>query len=65
MGKFFENRYARLGALMLGVAVLIYSLIWLVLVIFNVRDFPQLIQLSLSVLGAGLLVYKFLSQRVF
>ena len=64
MQQFLNNRYVRLTGLTVGIAALLYSLIWIVLITVGLEDFPQFLQISLSVLGASVLVYKFFSQRI-
>jgi hypothetical protein len=65
MQQFLNNRYVRLGGLTLGVGTLFFLLIWLVMTTIGLKDFPVGLEAMLAFLGAGVLVYKFLSQRVF
>lgn len=64
MDKFLNNRYIQLAGLTLGLSVLFYVVIWLFCVTVGLRDFPAFLQGMLAVLGAGLVVYKFFSQRI-
>jgi len=63
--EFFNNRYFQLGLLTLGLGLLFWALFWLVLMLVGLSDFPVAIQLTISFLGAGVLVYKFFSDRIF
>lgn len=63
--NFFENRYTQLALLTLGLSLLFWVLIWLVLRGVGVNDFPVGLQIAVSFLGAGLVVYKFFSNRIF
>lgn len=65
MQQFFNNRYVRLAGLTLGIAALLFAVIWLFCQMVGLNDFPVALQLTLAFLAAGVLVYKFLSQRVF
>ncbi|HET8690350.1 MAG TPA: hypothetical protein VFL81_02850 [Candidatus Saccharimonadales bacterium] len=60
-----NNRYLQLSILTVGLAVVIYLLIWLVFSLIGLSDFPKGLQLAVAVLGAGLLVYKFFADRIF
>ena len=64
MNEFLTNRYVRLGLLTLLIAALIYTIIFIVLSLVGMNDFPQFIRITISVLGAGLLVYKFLADKI-
>ncbi|HEX8389892.1 MAG TPA: hypothetical protein VF597_00535 [Candidatus Saccharimonadales bacterium] len=63
--QLFENRYVRLTLLTLAIGLLFWAIIWLVLTLVGINDFPTSIQLTLAFLGAGLLVYKFFAGRIF
>ncbi len=65
MQQLFNNRYVRLVALTVGVSTLIYALLWTIFMVIGLEDFPALLHVGLSLLGGGLLVYKFLAGRVF
>ncbi len=65
MQQFFENRYVQLGLLTLGLGLLFWAIIWLILRALGLGDFPMALQVSVSFLGAGLLVYKFFAGRIF
>lgn len=58
------NRYVRLSLLTLLLAALIYTIIFIVFSLIGLGDFPQFLRITISVLGAGLLVYKFFAQRI-
>jgi hypothetical protein len=60
-----NNRYVQLGALSLGLAVLIYLVLWLLFSLLQIDGFPVGLQIAIAILGAGLLVYKFFSDRIF
>ena len=64
MQQFFNNRYVRLGGLTLGLSVLFYVVVWLFCEVVGLSDFPTFLQVSLSVLGAGVLVYRIFSRRI-
>lgn len=65
MQQLFNNRYVRLAGLTLGVAALLFAVIWLFCLIVGLNEFPIGLQVTLALLAAGVLVYKFLAQRVF
>lgn len=50
--------------MVLGIAVLIYIMLWLLLPMIQIHDFPPFLQAVLSLLGAGLLSYKYLAPRI-
>lgn len=64
MNEFLSNRYVRLGLLTLLLATLIYTIIFIVFSLIGLKDFPQFLRITISVLGAGLLVYKFFAGRI-
>ena len=57
------GHYGRLFALWLGISALIYILLYLVFMVMEI-EFPTFLHVSVSVLGSGYLVYKFLLRRV-
>lgn len=59
-----NNRYLRMALLGLVIAVLLYLVIWLILSAIGLKDFPQFMHVSVSVLAAGYLVYQFLGDRI-
>lgn len=63
--EIFNNRYVQLGLLTLGLGLLFWAIIWLVLRALGLQEFPTVLQVSVSFLGAGLLVYKFFAGRIF
>lgn len=64
MNEFLSNRYVRLGLLTLLVAALIYTLLFILFKFVGLDSFPQFLRITISLLGAGLLVYKFFAQRI-
>lgn len=64
MQQFFRSRYAQIVGLTLGLALTFYLVIWLVMSLVGLADFPQAIQVILALLGAGLVVYKFFAGRI-
>lgn len=65
MEQFFNNKYVRLGALTLGIGLLLWGVIWLFSMMAGLKDLPLAFQWVLAFLAAGVLVYKFLANRVF
>lgn len=63
--NFLNNRYVQLSLLTLGIGLLLWALFWLGLHALGLDDFPLMLQLAVSFLGAGLLVTKFFSNRIF
>lgn len=63
--NFLDNRYTRLALLTVGLGLLLWALFWFVLMALGVQGFPVGLQIAAAFLGAGLLVYRFLSHRVF
>lgn len=63
MNEFFTNRYVRLSMLTIGIAVLIYMLLYLIFMLLELA-LPNALQIMVSVLAAGYLVYKYFSQRI-
>jgi hypothetical protein len=63
--NFLDNRYTRLALLTLGLGLLLWAIFWFVLSALGIRGFPVTLQLIAAFLGAGLVVYRYLSQRVF
>ena len=63
--NFLENRYVQLVALTLGLGLLFWAVFWLVLGALGLNDFPVGLQLLVAFLGAGLIVTKFISNRIF
>lgn len=61
----FENRYVQLSLLTIGIGLVFWAIIWIILGAVGIHDFPVGLQLAASFLGAGLIVYKYLSDRVF
>lgn len=63
--EIFSNRHVRLILLTLGLGLLLWAVIWSILSVVGLRDFPVGLQVALAFLGSGLLVYKVFSNRVF
>lgn len=64
MQQFFNNRYTQLAVLTVVLSSLFFAVIWLVAQNIGLRDFPVTLEIMLSVLGAGFVVYKYLSRRI-
>lgn len=60
----FSNRYLQMSLLGLGIAVLIYLLLWLILSTLGLDDFPVWMRVTVAVLAAGYVVYQFFSDRI-
>lgn len=65
MQNFFNNRYARLALLTLGIGALLYLVIWLIASMAGLDNLSPFLIFMLSALGAGLTVYKLFAQRVY
>lgn len=64
--QWLNNRYVQLSLLTVFIAVLLYVIIWLIIdVALGLHTFPPALIFTLSVLGSGLLVYKFFASRIF
>jgi hypothetical protein len=62
--QWLSNRYVQLGLLTVLLAALIYTLIFILFGLIGLGSFPQFLRITISVLGAALLVYKFFEQRI-
>lgn len=60
----FNNRYTKLALLTLAIATLIYILVWVVGYFTGVK-LPGGLTTTLSLLGAGYLVYTFFASHVY
>ncbi len=60
-----NNRYVQLMLLTLGLGLLFWAIIWLVLRALGLQDFPVMLQLAIAFLGSGLIVSRYLANRVF
>lgn len=58
------GRFLKLAGLTLLLATMIYVLQLFLFAIFHI-NFPQFLRVLISVLAAGLLVYKYFEDRVF
>lgn len=65
MQQFFNNRYTRLAALVLGLGTVVFLILWLVARAVGLQDFPPILIALVAFLGVGALVYKFIAHRVF
>jgi hypothetical protein len=59
----FSNTYVQTALLGLGIAALIYLLLLVVFAALNI-PFPQFLHLTVSILSAGYIVYRFLMPRL-
>lgn len=64
MQEFFTNHYVRLLLLTLILSLLFYIIISLFIGAVGIEGFSNFLRVMISVLGAGLLVYKFFADRV-
>lgn len=64
MQQFFNNRYVQLTGLTIVVGTLFFLMIWLVSSVIGLDQFPVALQAVLAFLAAGIVVYKFFSQRI-
>ena len=65
VNEFFSNRYIQLALLTLGLGLLFWATLWLIFFAIGIKDFPVLLEVAVSFLGAGLLVAKYFASRVF
>lgn len=65
MQQLFNNRYTRLALLTAGLSALFFAILWLIAQIIGLKDFPVELEILVSVLGAGVVVYKFFAFRMF
>ncbi len=65
MQQFLNNRYVQLAGLTLGLAILFFLVIWVVSSVIGLKGFPLGLEVVVAVLGAGIIVYKFFSNRIF
>lgn len=63
--EFLNNRYVKLTLLTLGLAALIWIVLWFVFNLSIGLDLPNGLMVFVSVLAAGYLVYQFFSQRIY
>ena len=57
------GHYGRLFALWLGISALIYIFLFLLFMALGIQ-FPTFMHVTVSLLGSGYLVYKFLLRRI-
>ncbi|OYW44365.1 hypothetical protein B7Z28_00120 [Candidatus Saccharibacteria bacterium 32-45-3] len=60
-----SNRYAKLLLLTLAMTAMFTLLLFLLFELIGLHDFPFAFIVMLSVLGSGMLVYKYVAPRVF
>lgn len=65
MQQFFSNRYVQLAALTLGLGTLFFLILWLIFTLLGYNDAPLGLVAVGSYLGAGVVVAKYLSGRIF
>lgn len=63
--EILNNRYTKLTLLTLGIGTLLWVIFWLILMSLGINDFPVALQMAAAYLGASLLVYKYLANRIF
>lgn len=63
--ELLNNRYVRLVLLTLGLGLLFWAITWVILNSVGLKDFPVMLQVAFSFLAAGLLVAKYLANRIF
>ena len=63
--RFFNSRPFKLVLITLGIALVLYLLLMFIFPLINVYDFPPFLHWFFSLLGAGLIVYKFFMGRIF
>lgn len=63
--EIITSRWAKLTLLGLGLGTLLWVIFWLVLRAMGINDFPMLLQIAVAYLSAGLLITRYLSQRIF
>ena len=65
MQQLLGNRYFRMATLTARVALILSLFLWLLFSLLGWRDFPALLVVGLAVLGAGLIVYRYISHKLF
>lgn len=60
----FSNRYLRLTLLWVALSTLLYLILWLILSVMGVEDFPISMQIFLVGLAAGYLIYRFFADHI-
>lgn len=61
---FVTSKAFKVTLMVLGIAAFIYVILWIFLPMIHMYDFPPFLQAALSLLGAGLLSYKYLAPRI-
>lgn len=64
MNQFMNNRYVQIVGLTLGLAVLIYLLLWVIFSLIGLSTFPVFLQLVVALGTAGVIVSKFFAFRI-
>ena len=63
MDQFINNRYTQIAGLTLGLAILIWMILWIVFSVLKV-PFPMELQIAVSLLVAVGVVWKFYAWRI-
>lgn len=64
MNQFMNNRYVQITGLILGLAILIYMLLWMLLALAGIRDVPSFVPVVVSLGVAIWVVWKFYARRI-
>ncbi|MFZ1812686.1 MAG: hypothetical protein WAU02_04210 [Candidatus Saccharimonadales bacterium] len=64
MNQFMNNRYVQIGGLTLGLAILIYMVLWIIITVANLGEVPPFITVVISLGIATWLVWKFYAWRI-
>lgn len=59
----FENRYVKLALLTVGLAAIIYIVVYLIFMALGLA-LPVELQIFVSILAAGYVVYQYFAQRI-
>lgn len=63
--QILDNKYTRLALLTLGLGTLFLIALQITLAVTGLSEFPMILTALVSYLAAGIVVYKYLSFRVF
>ena len=61
----FSIKCVQLALLTLAIGTGFWAIIWLVLLVLNLTELPVFIQVTVSYLGAGVLVSRLFANRIF
>ena len=64
MNQFMNNRYVQIAGLILGLAILIYMLLWMLFALAGIRDVPSFVPVVVSLGVAIWIVWKFYARRI-